>query len=77
MILLLEPLIDELSPLGGSRLTRPGAWRLTKMVAAIFLQAIMPQPSLARLRQAKTELKRNLHEPPRKRRNYQRMVRLF
>jgi hypothetical protein len=66
-----------LSPLGSRRLTRPGAWRLTKMLAAIFLQAIMTQPSFARLRQAKIELKRNLHEPPRKRRNYQRMVRLF
>ena len=80
VILLLEPLIDEFedfSPLGTSRLTRPGAWRLLLQLTATFLQAIMPQPSLADLRRAKDKLRRHLHEPPRRRRKYQRMARLF
>ena len=74
VILLLEPLIDEfeeLSLLGTSRLTRPGAWRLLLQLAGTLLQAIMPQPSLADLRRAKDKLRRDLHEPPRRRREYQ------
>jgi hypothetical protein len=36
---------------------------------ATFVQAIMPKPSLAELRQAKKKLRRHLHEPSRRRRN--------
>jgi hypothetical protein len=46
-------------------------------LAATLLQAIMPQPSLAGLRRAKDKLRRHLHEPPRRKREYQRMARLF
>ncbi len=81
IILLLEPLVDELedSPLlGPRRLTPPGAWRWlsapTRRHASF--QAIIPQPTLARLRQSKAALRRHLHEPPR-RRHYQTMTRLF
>jgi hypothetical protein len=41
-----------------------------------FMQAIMPQPTIADLFQLKNKLKRHLHEPPRKR-VYQKMVPLF
>jgi hypothetical protein len=44
---------------------------------ATLLKAIMPQPSLEGLRQAKKKLRRHLHEPPRRRRKYQKMTRLF
>jgi hypothetical protein len=37
----------------------------------------MPQPSLADLRRAKDRLRRHLHEPPRRKRKYQKMPRLF
>jgi len=46
-------------------------------LAATLLQAIMPQPSLAGLRRAKDKLRRNLHEPPRRKREYQKIARLF
>jgi hypothetical protein len=42
---------------------------------AALLQAIMPQPSLDRLREAQHVLQRHLHEPPRKR-VYQQMFQL-
>jgi len=57
-------------------LTRPGAWRLLRQLVATLLQAIIPQPTLACLRQCNVTLRRHLHEPPR-RRNYQKMTRLF
>ena len=69
--------VRGLSPLGCRRLTRPGAWRLLLQLTATLLQAIMPQPSLAGLRRAKNKLRRHLHEPPRRKREYQRMARLF
>jgi hypothetical protein len=58
-------------------LTRPGTWRLLLQLVATLLKAIMPQPSLADLRRAKKKLRRHLHEPPRLKREYQKMVRLF
>ena len=75
MILLLEPLIDELgdSPLG-RRLTPPGRWRLLRQLVATLRQAIMPQPDLAALIQARLALRRHLCEPPRKKRAYQCMA---
>ncbi|MGZ9089934.1 MAG: hypothetical protein ACXW3Q_14755 [Rhodoplanes sp.] len=63
-----------LSPLGQSRLTRPGAWRLLQHLVASLLQAILPQPTFARLRRAKPALRRHLHEPPRQKRRYQTMI---
>ena len=57
IILLLEPLVDELedSPrwaegLALGRLTRPETWRLLRQLVASLLQAIMPEPTLACLR---------------------------
>ena len=79
MILLLEPLIDEFerfSPLGTCRLTRPGAWRLLCQLVTTLRQAIIPQPTIDRLRSSKPALHRHLHEPPR-RRSYQKMTRIF
>jgi len=64
-----------LSPLGQSRLTRPGAWRLLHQLFATLLQAIFPQPTLAMLRRSKAALQRHLHEPPR-RRTYRSMLSL-
>src|SRR5271165_5069510 len=69
--------VRGLSPLGTSRPARPGAWRLLLQLTATLLQAIMPQPSLADWRRPKDKLRRHLHEPPRRRRKYQRMARLF
>jgi hypothetical protein len=37
----------------------------------------MPQPCLADLHASKPSLKRHLHEPPRRKREYQRMARKF
>ncbi len=53
-----------LSPLGCRRLTRPGAWRLLRQLAATLLQAIIPQPAIARLRRSRVMLSRHLHESP-------------
>lgn len=66
-----------LSPLGHSRLTRPGLWRLSLQLLASLLQAIMPQPTLHDVRRTAPQLRRNLHEPPRQKRLYQRMTRNF
>jgi len=46
-------------------------------LAAILLDAIAPQPCLAELRKSWSYLRRHLNEPPRKRRNYQTMTKLF
>jgi hypothetical protein len=62
-----------LSPLGLRRLTRPGLWRLLRQLVRSLLQAIMPQPDLADLFTAKPMLRRHLHEPPRKKREHQRL----
>ena len=51
------------------RLTRPGLWRLLRQLVRSLLQAIMPQPDLADLFAAKPML----HEPPRNKREYQRL----
>src|SRR6202011_645309 len=61
-----------LSPLGRSRLTPPGAWRLLQHLIASLLQAVIPKPTIGRLRRAKLALRRHLYEPPRKR-QYQTM----
>jgi hypothetical protein len=66
----------ERSTLATCRLTRPGAWRLLRQLVATFRQAIIPQPTIARLRCCIPSLRRHLHEPPR-RRSYQKMARLF
>lgn len=79
VILLLEPLVaelEELSPLGSRRLTRPGTWRLLQQLVASMLQAIIPQPTVACLRRAARSLRRHLREPPRRKRRYQTMIRL-
>src|SRR6478735_5861106 len=55
-----------LSPLGRSRLTGPAAWRLLRQLIASLLQAIIPQPTIARLRRASLALQRHLREPPRR-----------
>ena len=75
MILLLDDELEELSPPGHRRLTRPGAWRLFRQLVATLLQAIIPQPTLACLRHSISSLRRHLHEPPR-RRTYQKMLRI-
>src|SRR3569833_994363 len=54
-----------LSPLGRGRLTRPAGWRLLRQLVASLLQAIITQPTIARLRRARPALWRHLHEPPR------------
>ena len=80
MLLLLEPLVDALEdfpPRGLRRLTRPGVWRLLHQLVKTLRQAIMPQPCLADLHASKPSLKRHLHEPPRNKREYQRMPRKF
>jgi hypothetical protein len=75
MILLLEPLIDELGdpPPGRRRLTPPGRWRLLRQLLATpgLRRGIMPQPDLATLINARLILRRHLCEPPRKKRTYQ------
>src|SRR5271167_4418121 len=67
-----------LSPLGRGpapgRLTRPETWRLLRQLVASLLQAIMPEPTFARLRNHLAALYRHLREPPRKKRAYQSMV---
>jgi Transposase DDE domain len=77
MILLLEPLIDELGdpPPGRRRLTPPGRWRLLRQLLATpgLRRGIMPQPDLATLINARLILRRHLCEPPRKKRTYQGM----
>jgi hypothetical protein len=47
-----------------------------KQLVAILIQAIIPQPTLARLRRCHALLARNIYEPPRKR-SYQKMKRAF
>jgi hypothetical protein len=47
-----------------------------KQLVAILIQAIIPQPTLARWRRCHALLTRNIHEPPR-RRIYQNMSRAF
>jgi hypothetical protein len=42
-----------------------------------LLQAIIPQPGFADLLAATPLLRRHLHEPPRKKREYQKMHRIF
>jgi hypothetical protein len=48
-----------------------------RQFARSLLQAIIPQPSFADLLAAKAALSRHLHEPPRKKREYQKMPRIF
>jgi hypothetical protein len=48
-----------------------------RQFARSLLQAIIPQPSFADLLAAKAALRRHLHEPPRKKREYQKMPRIF
>jgi hypothetical protein len=48
-----------------------------RQLARSLLQAIMPQPCFADLLDAKAVLRRHLHEPPRKKREYQKMPRIF
>ena len=54
----------------------PGAWRILRQLLATFLQAIIPEPTLAKLRRCKARLHRHMREPPR-RRLYQKMARVF
>jgi len=42
-----------------------------------LLQAIIPQRCFDNLLAAKPLLRRHFHEPPRKKRNYQKMQRIF
>jgi hypothetical protein len=49
---------------------------MLKQLVAILIQAIIPQPTLARLRRCHAMLARNLYEPPRQR-CYQKMKRAF
>jgi hypothetical protein len=49
---------------------------MLKQLVATFLQAIIPEPTLACLRRCKDALARHIHEPPR-RRKYQNMPRTF
>jgi hypothetical protein len=65
-----------LSPHARRRLTRPGDWRVLKQLVAILIQAVIPQPDLARLRRCHAMLARNIYEPPRKR-CYQKRSRAF
>ena len=67
----LSPLGRELAP---GRLTRPETWRLLRQLVASLLQAIMPEPTFACLRNRLAALYRHLREPPRKKRMYQSMV---
>jgi hypothetical protein len=46
-------------------------------VNASLVQAILPEPSLDDLRQRWPMMTRHLREPPRKKRTYQAMPRLF
>jgi hypothetical protein len=41
-----------------------------------MLQAIIPQPTIARLRRAARTLRRHFSEPPRRKRSYQTMIQL-
>lgn len=66
------PRVRGLSPLGAGRLTTPGTWRVLQQLIASLLQAIIPQPTIRCLRRCRQALRRNLHEPPRRRR-YQSM----
>jgi len=50
---------------------------LLRQLLKTLLQAIMPQPSFAALQANRLSLRRHLHEPPRKKRNDQRMLRNF
>jgi hypothetical protein len=64
-----------LSP-SGARLTRPLVWRATRLILAALIAAIVPQPSLTRLRDAAPALHRNLREPPRRKRQFQQLIQL-
>jgi hypothetical protein len=55
-------------------LTRPGAWRLLQQLTATLLHAIVPQPTLADLERHQQQIQRHLHEPPRWKRRYQKMI---
>jgi hypothetical protein len=50
---------------------------LLRQLVKTLLQAIMPQPAFADLQANILALRRHLHEPPRKKREYQRMPRNF
>jgi hypothetical protein len=52
-------------------------WRLLRQLVRSMRQAIIPQPCFDNLLAATTELRRHLHEPPRKKREYQKMHRIF
>jgi hypothetical protein len=49
---------------------------MLQQLIASLLQAIIPQPAIACLRQLRAALRRHLHEPPRRRR-YQTMIELI
>jgi hypothetical protein len=49
---------------------------MLKQLVATLIQAIIPQPTLARLRRCHAMLARNIYEPPRQR-CYQKMKRAF
>jgi hypothetical protein len=46
-----------------------------RQLAAVLLNAIIPEPTLARLRRRRARIRRHIAEPPRKRR-YQLMIKL-
>jgi hypothetical protein len=50
---------------------------MLRQLVTTLIVAIMPQPDLDRLQRCRLALRRHLHEPPRKKREYQRMTRLF
>src|SRR3954462_6777725 len=62
-----------LSP-SGARLTRPLVWRPPRLILPALIAAIVPQPSLTRLRDAAPALHRNLREPPRRKRQFQQLI---
>jgi len=52
-------------------------WRLLRQLVHSMRQAIIPQPCFDNLLAATAALQRHLHEPPRKKREYQKMHRIF
>ena len=60
----------------GGGLTRPMLWRCTRLILAALVAAIIPPPSLARLREAAPALHRHLREPTRKKRKFQQIIQL-
>jgi hypothetical protein len=50
---------------------------MLRQLLATLLQAIAPQPGLEVLRRRWSAIRRNVHEPPRKKRHYQNMAMVF